>query len=184
MRNLILFNMMTLDGFFAASNHALDWHIVDEEFHAFAAQQLDAVSTILFGRLTYQLMAAYWPTEAAIKRDPIIAGQMNQTAKIVFSRTLASAEWSNTRLVKENVAEEVARLKQQPGKDIIIFGSANLAATLTQHGLIDEYRIMVSPIVLGSGLPLFRGARTRLPMKLLSTRVFASGNVLLAYQPQ
>jgi dihydrofolate reductase len=184
MRKLILFNLMTLDGFFADSNRALDWHVVDEEFRSFASQQLDSVDTILFGRLTYQLMAAYWPSQAAIDSDPIIARQMNQTPKIVFSRTLASADWANSRLVKENAAEEVARLKQQPGKDMILFGSANLAASLAQHSLIDEFRIMLNPVVLGGGHPHFQGVTRRLPMKLLNTRVFNSGNVLLAYQPK
>ncbi len=184
MRKLILFNMTTLDCFFADAKGAIDWHVVDDEFHAFAIQQLDFVDTILFGRITYQLMASYWPTEAAIKRDPIVAGKMNETAKIVFSRTLEKAEWANSRLVKEKPAEEVARLKQQPGKEMIIFGSANLAATLTQNSLIDEYRMMVSPIVLGSGRPLFQGVEGRLPMKLVNTRAFRSGNVLLAYQPK
>jgi dihydrofolate reductase len=184
MRKVILFNVTTLDGFFADANGAIDWHVVDEEFHAFGLQQLDSVDTILFGRVTYQLMVSYWPTEAAIKRDPAIADRMNQMAKIVFSRTLEKAEWTNSRLVKEKVAEEVARLKQKSGKDMIIFGSANFASTLTQNRLIDEYRMMVSPIVLGSGLPLFQGVTGRLPMKLLDTKVFRSGNVLLAYQPK
>ncbi|MGD0793793.1 MAG: dihydrofolate reductase family protein [Terriglobales bacterium] len=184
MRKVILFNMTTMDGFFADPNGAIDWHVVDEEFHAFAIQQLDSVNTILFGRATYQLMASYWPTEAAVKRDPLIAGKMNETAKIVFSTTLERAEWANSRLVKEKAAEEVAGLKQQPGKEMIIFGSANLAATLAQNGLIDEYRMMVVPIVLGRGRPLFQGVKGRLPMKLLNTKVFRSGNVLLAYQPK
>jgi dihydrofolate reductase len=184
MRKVILFNMVTLDGFFADSNGAIDWHTVDDEFHAFAIQQLDEVNTILFGRVTYQLMAGYWPTEAGIKSDPVIAAQMNQTPKVVFSTTLATADWANSRLVKQNAAEEVARLKQQPGKNMILLGSAKLAAILTQHALIDEYRLMVNPIVLGSGHPLFQGVQARLPMKLLNTRAFRSGNVLLAYQPK
>jgi dihydrofolate reductase len=183
-RKLILFNMTTLDCFFADSNGAIDWHVVDQEFHTFAVQQLDAADTILFGRKTYHLMASYWPTEAAIKRDPLVAGKMNAIDKIVFSRTLDRVEWANTRLVKEKAAEEVARLKRQPGKDILILGSANLAATLTHNRLIDEYRMMVVPMVLGSGRPLFQGVEGRLPMKLLDTRPFRSGNVLLVYQPK
>ena len=184
MRRLILFNMTSLDNFFADANGAIDWHVVDEEFHAFAVQQLDSADILLFGRLTYQLMAGYWPTEAAIERDPLVAGKMNQTAKVVFSRTLDRVEWANARLVKGNAAKEVARLKQQPGADMLIFGSANLAARLTQSGLIDEYRMMVAPIVLGGGRPLFQGVEGRLPMKLVNTKVFRSGNVLLAYQPR
>jgi dihydrofolate reductase len=184
MRKLILFNMTTLDCFFADSSGAIDWHVVDEEFHAFGLQQLDSADTLLFGRVTYQLMAGYWPTEAAIQRDPLIAAKMNQTTKVVFSRTLDRVAWANSRLVKEKAVEEVARLKQQPGKDMLIFGSANLAATLTQSRLIDEYRMMVVPMALGSGRPLFQDIEGRLPLRLLNTRAFRSGNVLLAYQPK
>jgi len=184
MRKVILFNMVSLDGFFEDSKAALDWHIVDAEFVAFAIRQLDSIGTILFGRITYQMMASYWPTEAAIQRDPVIARQMNQTPKIVFSTTLEAVPWENSTLVKQNPVAEVARLRQQPGKDMILFGSAKLAAVLARHGLIDEYRIVVNPIVLGSGHPLFPGVAARLPMKLLSTRVFGSGCVLLIYQPK
>jgi dihydrofolate reductase len=183
MRKIILFNMMTLDGFFAGPDGALDWHVVDEEFLAFAIEQLDSVDTLLFGRITYQFMADYWPKPDAIEHDPVIAQKMNQTPKIVFSRTLEKAEWENSRLVKEKVAEELLKLKEQPGKDMIIFGSANFAATLTQNNLIDEYRVMVNPVVLGSGKTLFPKVRSRLLLQLESSRIFRSGNVLLTYQP-
>ncbi len=182
MRKLVLFNMMTLDGFFEDSNRALDWHIVDEEFLNFAAQQLDCVDTIVLGRLTYQLMAAFWPTDRAMNTHPRIARSMNQTDKIVFSSTLDRAEWANTRLVKEKADAIIAELKKKPGKDIIIYGSAKLAASLAPSQLIDEYRIMLYPVVLGSGHPLFPG-QARLRMKLLNTRAFRSGMVLLTYQP-
>src|SRR6266540_2587544 len=115
MRNVFLFMMVTLDGFFEGPNHEIDWHNTDDEFNEFAIHQLDTIGTILFGRITYQGMASYWPTPAAIENDPIVAGKMNSLPKIVFSTTLDKAEWSNTRLVKENVAQEVLRLKQQPG---------------------------------------------------------------------
>jgi dihydrofolate reductase len=184
MRKVILFNFVTLDGCFEDANGAIDWHVVDEEFHAFALQQLEPVDTILFGRVTYQMMASYWPTAKAVKGDPLIAGKMNETDKVVFSRTLERVDWSNTRLIHENAAEVVARLKQGPGKEMIILGSAKLAGTFTEHGLIDEYRVMVNPIVLGSGHPLFQRIGGRLPMKLVNTRTFRSGNVLLAYQPK
>ena len=108
---------------------------------------------------------------------------MNRLPKIVFSRTLQKAEWNNTRLIKDNIAEEISKLKQQPGKDIALFGSANLLSTLIPMGLIDEHRIMVNPVVLGSGTPLFQGIKDKLNLKLLRTRTFRSGNVLLYYQP-
>jgi dihydrofolate reductase len=184
MRKLILFNLTTLDGFFAAADGSLFWHSVDDEFREFAGQQLESVDTIVFGRVTYELMASYWPTEAAIQRDPIVAKHMNEKSKIVCSRALERADWANSTLLKEKVVEEISARKHQPGKDMIVFGSANLAATLAQHGLIDEYRIMLNPIVLGSGIPLFQGVKDRLELRLLRTRVFGSGNVLLVYEPK
>jgi dihydrofolate reductase len=183
MRKVFLFNMVTLDGFFEGPNQDLSWHNVDEEFNEFAIRQLNEVDTLLFGRVTYQGMASYWPTEFAISDDPVVAGLMNSLPKIVFSKTLDTAEWNNSRLVKEDVAEEVSQLKQQPGKDIAIFGSSDLAVTLAEHGLIDEYRIIVNPVFLGGGKPLLKGIQDRLKLKLIRTRIFDSGNVLLYYEP-
>ena len=183
MRKVIFFMLTTLDGFYEGPNKEINWHNVDEEFNEFAIDQLNSVDVLLFGRVTYELMASYWPTPAAITNDPIVADKMNSLPKIVFSKTLASAGWHNTRLVKENIAEEISKLKQQPGKDLIIFGSSDLAVTLIQHGLIDEYRIMVNPVVLGNGKSLFKGIHHKLDLKLLKTRTFSSGNVLLYYQP-
>lgn len=183
MRKVVVFMMVTLDGFFEGPNGEIDWHNVDEEFNEFAIDQLNSIDVLLFGRVTYQLMASYWPTPAAITNDPIVADKMNHLPKIVFSKTLSSVEWQNTRLVKENIAEEISKLKQQPGKDLIIFGSSDLAVTFIQYGLIDEYRIMVNPVVLGNGKPLFKGIKDRLYLKLLKTRTFRSGNVLLYCQP-
>jgi dihydrofolate reductase len=183
MRKVIFFMLTTLDGFYEGPNKEIDWHNVDEEFNEFAINQLNSVDVLLFGRVTYELMASYWPTPAATTNDPIVADKMNSLPKIVFSKTLASVEWQNTRLVKENIAEEIAKLKQQPGKDLIIFGSSDLAVTFIQHGLIDEYRIMVNPVVLGNGKPLFKGIKDKLNLKLLGTKLFGSGNVLLYYQP-
>jgi dihydrofolate reductase len=175
--------MVTLDGFFEGPNQDISWHNVGEEFNEFAIEQLKGVDTLLFGRVTYEGMASFWPTRFAKENDPVVAGLMNSTPKIVFSRTLERADWENTRLVKENVAEEVSQLKQQPGKDIAIFGSANLTASLLQMGLVDELRLMVNPIILGSGTPVFKGVHEKLNLKLLRAQTFRSGNVLLCYQP-
>lgn len=182
MRKLILFNMITLDGFFEGANKELDWHQVDEEFNEFANEQLLSADMLLFGRVTYQLMASYWTTQTAIKNDPIIAAKMNSIPKIVFSKTLEKAEWNNTRMLKENIEDEIVKLKQQPGKNIFIFGSANLASTLRKLNLIDEYRIMINPIILGKGNPLFRNENGKLVLKLIKTKAFDSGNVLLYYK--
>ena len=183
MRKLFMFNMVSLDGFFAGPNGELDWHNVDGEFNDFAIPQLDEIDTLLFGRITYELMASFWPTEEALRDDPVVAEKMNSLAKVVFSRTLARVDWNNSRLVKENAAEEVAKLKQQPGKDLALFGSANLMASLLPSGLIDEFRVMVNPVVLGSGMPLFSAIRSPLKLKLQKTRSFNNGNVLLYYEP-
>jgi dihydrofolate reductase len=184
MRKIIFQTLISLDGFFEGPNQEIDWHNVDEEFNEFAIDFLDQVDTLLFGRVTYELMAGYWPTPAATTNDPIVAGKMNHLPKIVFSRTLKKVEWENSRLVKENVAEEITKLKQQPGKDMVIFGSSDLAVTLLPLGLIDECRILVNPVVLGSGKPLFKGIKEKLNLKLIKTKTFKSGNVLLFYQPE
>ena len=184
MRKLFLFNMVTLDGFFEGPNQDISWHTVDEEFNDFAIQQLNEIGTLLFGRITYELMASYWPTEMAISDDPQVAGLMNRLPKVVFSKTLNAADWTNTSLIKEHVVEEVLKLKEQPGKDIAIFGSSNVAVTLAEHGLIDEYRMIVSPVFLGQGTPLLKGIKEKLNLRLISTRTFKNGNVLLIYAPE
>ncbi len=183
MRKLIMFNLVTLDGFFEGPGSDISWHNVDAEFNDFAIAQLDAVDALLFGRVTYQMMASYWPTPMALRDDPVVAGKMNSKSKFVFSKTLDQADWNNTRLVKGDAAGEVARLKEQTGKDLAIFGSADLSAGLANRGLIDEYRIMVNPVVLGKGRSLFAGVQQKIGMKLLMTRAFGNGNILLYYQP-
>lgn len=183
-RKLFMFNLMTLDGYFEGLNHDISWHNVDEEFNEFAIDQLDEIGILLFGRVTYQLMASYWPTENGIKDDPVVAGKMNSLPKIVFSRTLKKADWNNTELIRDDVEDKISSLKRESGKEIAILGSANLAASLIRAGLIDEYRIMVNPVILGSGVPLFKSLDENLRLKLVKTKTFKSGNVLLYYVPE
>lgn len=183
MRKVVLFNMVSLDGYFESPDGDINWHTVDEEFNQFAIDQLDAADGLIFGRVTYELMAGYWPTPAALADDPLIANRMNALPKIVFSRTLEKVDWNNTRIIKANIVEELTSLKQQPGKDLLIFGSADLAAALIQNCLIDEFRVMVSPLILGGGTPLFQRIKTQLDLKLLEVKTFRNGNVLLTYQP-
>ena len=187
MSKVILSNMVTLDGFFEGPNKELDWHIVDEELNEYANDLLSNVDALLFGRVTYQLMADYWPAAATnpstSKSDLEIADKMNNLPKIVFSKTLQEVKWNNSRLVKENIAEEISKMKQQPGKDMVIFGSGSIVSTFMQLGLIDEYRIIVNPIVLGNGNPLFKGINGKQNLKLLNTKVFDSGIVILFYEP-
>jgi dihydrofolate reductase len=183
MRQIFAFIMTTLDGYYEGPNQEFDFWVVDEEFNRFAVEQLDEVDTLLFGRVTYEGMAAYWPTPAGEEDDPRIAARMNGLSKIVVSRTLDEAEWANTRLINDDVADELIKLKQQPGKNIAILGSSDLTVSLLQMGLVEEVRIMVNPVVLGAGKSVFRTADERISLKLLRTRRFNSGNVLLYYQP-
>lgn len=181
MRKLILWNLVTLDGLFEGRKPwEIDWHedVWGEELKQFSLEQARSADTLLFGRVTYEGMAAHWPTAKGETAD-----FMNSVPKVVFSRTLEQAGWSNTRLVREHAEEEVARLKQQPGKDILLFGSANLAETLTRNGLIDEYRLGLTPLVLGGGTPLFKPAPERMKMTLLGARPLKSGCVILRYAP-
>lgn len=182
MSKLFSFNMITLDGYFEGAKWDLSWHNVDAEFNEFAIAQLNEIGTLLFGRVTYEGMAGYWSSPDAAKDDPIVAGLMNKIPKAVFSKTLNKAEWSNTRLIKDHVADEILKLKKQSEKDVAVFGSANLMSELMLMDLIDEHRVMVNPVVLGKGTPLFQ-TKDKLALKLLKTKTFKSGNVLLYYAP-
>jgi len=184
MQKLSVFNLITLDGHFAGENGDISWHAVDEEFQDYAEKNSNAGGTLLFGRVTYELMASYWPTPAVIQEDPIVAKGMNSARKIVFSRTLKKADWANTRLIKDNMVEEVRKLKNESGKGLTILGSGALVAQLTQERLIDHYQIMVVPVAIGKGKSMFEGVKDRLKLKLTETRQFTKGNVLLCYEPQ
>jgi dihydrofolate reductase len=180
MRRLFVSNLMSLDGFFEGPNKDLSWFVVDDEFLAYAAEMLRSVDTILFGRTTYEMMAAYWPS--APKDE--VAEKMNGLPKIVFSSTLAKADWNNTRLVKSDAAGEVANFKQEPGKDMVILGSGMLASDLLQREMIDEYRVILNPVFIGSGTPLFRGINHAIKLKLRQTKLLRSGVVILYYQKE
>jgi len=185
MRTLYMFNMVSLDGYFEAPGRDISWHTVDEEFDEFAVEQLCTTDQLLFGRVTHDLMASYWPSyepsPRASEHDKHVARLMNSIPKLVASRTVTSSPWGGTRVVGDGIAEELRRIKQEPGESIALFGSANLAATLMRHGLIDEYRIMVSPVLLGGGTPLFASG-VRRSLVLMRTRTFSNGNVLHCYR--
>ena len=183
MRRLSVFNLITLDGFFEGPEHDISWHRTDAEFNEQAGDMTKSSDTLVFGRVTYQLMERYWPTPDAVKNDPVIAGVMNQTPKVVFSRTLKSVAWGNTTLLSGNLAAEIRKRKQMPGKNITILGSGTIVSALAPLGLIDEYQLLLNPIILGSGTPMFNGIKERLDFKLVQSRAFQSGNVLLIYKP-
>jgi dihydrofolate reductase len=182
MRKLSVFNLMTLDGYIAGQGGDISWHNVDEEFQELAKQASNSGNTLLFGRVTYELMASFWPTPEAIRNDPVVAAGMNKSEKIVFSRTLDKADWNNTRLVKDDMLGEIQKLKQQSGKGLTVLGSGSIVSQLAQHGLIDEYQILINPVVIGKGKTMFSGIKHKLSLKLTQTRTFGNGNILLSYQ--
>ncbi len=180
-----MFMMISVDGYFEGENHDISWHNVDVEFNELAIENFKRTDTLLFGRRTYQLMESYWPTPEALRDDLVIAKSMNNIPKIIVSRTLSTVteteNWKNVRLIKQDVISELKKLKSQKGQDIAIFGSNNLCVSLMKEGLVDEFRIMVNPVVLGKGTLLFKGFDRKLDLKLVKTRIFKNGNVLLYY---
>jgi dihydrofolate reductase len=184
MRKLIVFNQTTLDGFIADRNGDMSWaHKQDAEWNEFVQGNASGGGELVFGRITYELMASFWPTPMAMKSFPVVAEGMNKLPKVVFSRTLDKASWSNTRLVKDDIAAEIRKMKQEPGAAMVIMGSGSVVSQLAEDGLIDEYQMVVNPIVLGKGKGMFDTIKQKLMLKLIKTRVFGNGNVLLCYEP-
>jgi len=184
MAKLRVFNFLSLDGYFEGRDHDISWHRHGVEENEFAAQRLRFKSVLHFGRVTYELMARYWPTPQALENDPAVAQAMNRADKIVFSRTVQNPTWSKTRVLADNIAEQIRQMKQAPGHDMTLLGSGSVVAQFADQGLIDEYQIMLDPVLLGEGTPFCKGLRHRLDLKLTATRVFSSGTVLLSYQPR
>jgi dihydrofolate reductase len=181
MRKLIYQAMISLDGFYEGPQGELDRHVVDEEFNDYAAGLLNQTDILVFGRKTYEMMAAYWSTDAAIESDPVVAERMNAIEKIVVSQSLDTCCWNNSRLITGDIYQEIEQLKKKDGRQLAIFGSSQLAGSLMEHALIDEYRIIVNPIFLGGGKQLFNSNKARLKMHLKDSYVFNSGNVLHYY---
>lgn len=179
MRRLVVWNMMTLDGYFEGRTAwDLDFHETawGDELEAFSVEQLKDIGTLLFGRRTYEGMAGYWSKETGA-----IADMMNSVEKAVASRTLEAADWNNTRLLKGDAVETVKALKAEDGKDVYVFGSADLLSSLLKAGLVDEYRVCVVPVVLGGGNPLFKPQDDAVRMRLESARPLKAGGVILTY---
>jgi dihydrofolate reductase len=183
MRKLSVFNFTTLNGFYKGPYEDISWHRHGGEESKFSEESVGAGNVLLFGRITYQMMAAFWPTAAAKENMPIVAAGMNKAEKIVFSRTLQKAEWENTKIIKDNIVEEIRKMKQTPGRDMTILGSGNIVTQFAEAGLIDEYQFMIDPVLLGSGATVCNGLTHKLDLQLTATKTFESGVVLLCYIP-
>jgi dihydrofolate reductase len=198
MRRIVMFNRVSADGYFAAPDGNLDWVVPEPELDKGAAENLSGADTILFGRRTYDMFESFWPhavDDSPTAADPHNAGRrspeiramavwINEATKLVFSRNRKEVTWKNSRLLHEFDPREIEALKAQPGKDMMIFGSGSIVSALTQHGLIDEYLFVVSPILLGSGRPLLSAPSARSRLNLQESKQLPSGTVTLRYARQ
>ena len=179
MRKLIMWNVITLDGYFEGNqNWDLSFHdtVWGKELEQLSIEQLHSADYLVFGRATYEGMAAYWT-----KAKGEIAELMNKIPKLVFSKTLKSADWNNSTLIKENASAEIKKFKEQGSRDIYVFGSANLSETFVNDNLFDEYRIGIAPVILGSGRPLFKQGISSQNLSLVSTQQLLTGGVVIKY---
>ena len=185
MRKVMAFLHVSADGYFVGPKGDMSWarHEQDPEYKAFGDENARRDSVLLFGRVTYQMMAGWWPSPMALKQFPVMAERMNVTSKIVFSRTLDKAEWNNTKLVNGDAINAIRSMKQEDGLDMVILGSGSLIAQLAKEGLVDEFQLLITPVTLGSGRTAFDGI-SRTELELTSSRVFKNGKVLLTYKPQ
>jgi dihydrofolate reductase len=197
MRRIVMFNRGSADGYFAAIDGSLDWIVPDVDFDRSAGEAIEhgAVDTILFGRRTYELFEQFWPhalDESPTAPDPHQPGRrspemramvrmLNESEKIVFSATRRAVTWRNSRLVSAFEPRAIEAMKQQPGKDIMVFGSGTIVSLLTRHALIDEYRLLISPVFLGQGRPLVDGLPSVSGLDLAGVMSYPSGNVMLRY---
>jgi len=186
MRKLVLFMHVSLDGYASDSNGGLGWIPYNEEIEQYAEEVVAEVGSPVYGRTTYQLMESYWPAVLdnpnASKHSMEHAKWLQDVRKIVISGTMDKAEWNNTMLIKDNIAEEIQALKEQPGKNLVIFGSPGAAKTLLKLGLIDEFLLTICPVVLGGGQSIFDGGGEKISLNLLSSRTFTTGIVAARYE--
>jgi dihydrofolate reductase len=187
MRKITVFNFITLDGYFAGPNGEIDWFKDipnDEEYKNYTTSQAKTGETLIFGRTTYEMMKSYWPTDFAIQNDPVMANSVNNSEKLVFSKTLKSVEegpnWKNIKLFNEIDPEEIKKIKESEGKNITILGSGSIVQQFSNLGLIDGYSFMVVPMVLGKGKPMFEGVK-KMNLKLVDSKSFKNGLVSLNY---
>jgi len=185
MRRLIVDSIISLDGYFTGPKNEIDWFEFEDEEHAWSREILQRVDTMVYGRVTYEEFRQFFPTPEASASgfDQYIVRRLNELPKVVFSKSLEDAPWKPSTIVRENPIETIPKLKNEPGKDMVVVGSGSLVATLAREDLIDEYRIRIRPIILGSGRLLFEDHDHRHPLKFISVRSFKNGVIGLHYQP-
>lgn len=186
-RRLFVSMIVSLDGFIEGPHRELDWFLDgDPQFEQYCDEMIDSVGLALYGRRSYELMLDFWPDAERNPRSPAdlaFARKMNALPKVVLSRTLEHAAWNNTRIVSDRVAETLTELKRQPGKPIVAWAGAGLVSTLSRLGLVDEYRVIVHPVLLGKGTPMFQGIEDRQQLRLVRTTQLGSQLVVLCYEP-
>jgi dihydrofolate reductase len=195
MRRIVMFNRVTVDGFFAGPDGSLDWVVPDKDLDRAGASGIPGTDTVLFGRRTYEMFAAFWPyalDDSPTSPNPHMPRQrspemramstmLNEATKLVFSRTLKEVTWNNSRVLPTFDPREIEAMKRQPGKDMIVFGSGSIVSQLTKHGLIDEYQFVVDPVLLGKGKRLLGDLPTSTKLELKEAKAYPSGNVMLRY---
>lgn len=185
MRKLAVFNNISLDGYFCDSANSMAWAKMDNdaEFNDFTTQNAQGGGVLLFGRVTYDMMASFWPMPAASQMMPEVAERMNNGEKVVFSRSMENASWNNTTLVRDDMLGAVRRMKQEDGPGMVILGSGSIVAQLAAANLIDEYQVVVNPVALGAGRSMFEGLPQPMAMRCTMSRAFKNGKVFLSYRP-
>jgi len=185
MRKINSFQFMTLNGFLQGPNGDISWHKhrKDEETNQFAEEGAQSQSILLFGRVTYEMMAGYWPSPMAKQNDPKIADGMNKSEKIVFSNSMKNAEWENTKVVRGDIIQKMKEMKKAPGNNMTLLGSGSILSQFAENGLIDSFQIMLDPLAIGSGVSIFSQISKQLNFKLIDVKKFNSGVLLLNYEP-
>jgi dihydrofolate reductase len=188
MRKVILLEHISLDGFVAGPQGEMDWIYIDDEMFEVVGELTDSADTALYGRVTYEMMESYWPTAGeqpgASKHDIQHSNWVNNATKIVFSRTLKETNWNNTRIISENIDEEIRRLKDQEGENMLMIGSPGIAQTFMKLKLIDEYWLYLNPVILGNGIRLFNNGHDRTNLKLIESKNFEAGVVGLHFSAE
>lgn len=186
MRKITVFDFTSLDGYFSGPGGDTSWHqhsAAGSEEGDFSGQNAQSESVLLFGRTTFEMMRSFWPTATAAEQMPETADGMNKSPKIVFSNTLTEPGWNNTTILKGDIVAQMKKMKETPGKDMTILGSGSIVRLFTEHKLIDEFHIMIDPVLLGKGKTLFEGMEKPVKLELIDTRIFKSGAILASYAP-